>query len=151
MSAVIAEWQSALPVFLRRCLVVGGLTVLAFGGFGIVSGFWQIMLAMPVLIVAYVFLFDDHLRWFSIRHDRWQLTPTHLVHLGQDGESRVPLDQIDETATRFGWTVIVTLGSGLTLEMPYMRDPGKIAAQILAARDGMAGQQADMTRQDRTE
>ena len=139
MTSPPIEWRPNLAVFVRRCLWVGGGTLVVFGGFGIVTGFWQILFAAPVLLAAYTFLFDDHLKWLDIRHDRWELTASTLVHHGFEGEAHVPLAEITGATTRFGWAVIVTLTSGLRIEIPYVRNPSDIAAQIIAARDRITG------------
>lgn len=136
MSEPLAEWRPALPVFIRRCVWVGAATIALFAALGLITGFWQILLAAPVLIIAYTFLFDEHLKWMAARHESWTLTPTDLIHRGYEGEALIPLSEITRTATRFGWTVIVVLKSGLKVEMAYVRNPRAIADQIIAARDG---------------
>lgn len=138
MTVTLAQWRPELGVFLRRCAWVSGATLALFTLAGLVTGIWEILYAAPVLIVAYSFLFEDHLRWRAARHDRWELTPTSLIHHGFEGGGQVPLSDISDTATRFGWTVIVKLKSGQRVEMAYVRKPREIADQIIAARDGMA-------------
>lgn len=138
MNEPIAEWHPALGVFVRRSIWVGLATLVLFGGFGVITGFWQIILAAPVLIIAYTFLFDEHLKWMTARHNVWQLTQTDLIHIGYEGTSQIPLSEIDRTSTRFGWTLIVVLKNGLKQEMAYVPSPRDIGAQIIAARDGLS-------------
>lgn len=138
MTKTLAEWRPNLRVFLRRCLWVGAATLAGFLFVGLFTGIWQILFAAPVLIIAYSFLFDDHLRWRAARQDRWELTDQTLIHHGYEGVGQVPLADIVDATTRFGWTVIVKLRSGQRVEMAYVRAPQEIAAKILAARNEMA-------------
>jgi len=137
MSDALAAWAPALPVFLRRCAIVGVLTivVMALAGWaiGAATGFWQIMYAGPVLALAYNSGFEDPARWRAARQNRWHLRSDALIHHGAEGEARIPLTEIRDVRKRLGWSVVVFLQSGLRIRIAYVRDPADIAAQILAA------------------
>lgn len=137
MTEVIAQWRPDLGVFLRRCAWVSAATLVLFAIAGLLTGFWQILYAAPVLIIAYSFLFDDHLRWRAARHNQWELTSQALIHHGYEGTGQVALSEIADAFTRFGWTVIVKLRSGQRVEMAYVRTPQQIADRILAARNAL--------------
>lgn len=134
----LAVWRPSLAVFIRRCIWLGSATVVFFGAFGFYVDIWQMMLAGPLLVPIYVFLFDDHLKWFAVRNDSWVLTPSTLFHETDAGQGRLPLADVVKTTTHFGWTVTLHLKSGPRVQIPYVQKPREIGAEIIAARDGLA-------------
>jgi len=138
MSDALAAWTASLRVFVRRCVIVGVLTlvVVALAGWaiGATTGFWQAMYVGPVLALAYNIGFEDPGRWRTARQNRWHLRSDALMHLGPDGEARIPLADVIDVRTRMGWSVIVFLKGGLRVRIAYVEDPQSIADQILAAR-----------------
>lgn len=138
MSEALAAWSAALPVFVRRCAVVGlltlGVMVLAGWAIGTLTGYWQVLYAGPVLALAYNIAFEDPARWRVARASRWYLRSDALIHEGPEGEMRIPLDEIADARKRLGWSVVLFLRSGQRVRMPYVAEPAAIAAQILAAR-----------------
>jgi hypothetical protein len=138
MSDPLAAWTPALAVFLRRCAVVGIISIAAVAGIGwaigAATGFWQVPYAGPVLVLAYNIGFDDPARWRAARQTRWHLRSDALVRHGADEEVMMPLTDIKDARARLGWSVVVFLTDGQRLRLPYVRAPKDIAAQILAAR-----------------
>lgn len=137
MTPPLAVWRPDLAVFIRRCLWLSGATLLFFGAFGFYLGIWELLLAAPILIPLYIFLFDDHLRWFEVSRTSWSLTETALINDGPEGRGQIPLADITSVRTHFGWTVTITLKSGLKVQIPYVRRPREIGAQIIAARNAL--------------
>ncbi len=142
MSEPLAAWSAALPVYLRRCVIVGlaTLAVMALAGWaiGAATGYWQALYAGPVLALAYNIGFEDPARWRAVRVNRWYLRTDALIHEGPEGEARIPLHEIADARKRLGWSVVVFLKNGLRLRIPYVEDPAAIAGQILAARERLA-------------
>jgi hypothetical protein len=142
MSDALAAWAPERRVFVRRCVIVGGLTfgVMALAGWaiGAATGFWQILYVAPVLALAYNIAFEDPARWRAARQNRWHLRSDVLIHHGPEGEVRISLAEIADVHMRLGWSVVLFLRSGLRIRMAYVRDPAGIAAQILAARARLA-------------
>jgi hypothetical protein len=142
MSDALAAWTPALPVFARRCAVVGLVSIitiaLAGWGIGITTGIWQVFYVGPVLMLAYNIGFEDPARWRVARQNRWHLRSDALIHHGTDGEARIPLADIIDVRSRFGWSVVVFLKDGLRLRLSYVRDPQDIATHILAARNRLS-------------
>lgn len=138
MSEPLAAWSPALAVFIRRSLIVGVITlvVMAVSGWaiGAMTGFWQVLYVGPVLVVVYTMGFDDPLRWRMTRQNRWYLRSDALIHTGPEGDARIPLADIANVHTRMGWSVIISLKSGLRLRIAYVPQAAEVAAQILAAR-----------------
>ena len=141
MSDALAAWTPTLAVFLRRCAIVGALTIifmlLVGWAIGTATGFWQVMYVGPVLAVAYNIGFEDPARWRAVRQDRWHLRSDGIIHHGPDGEVRIPLADIVDVRTKLGWSVILFLKEGLRVRISYVSAPKEIAAQILAARNRM--------------
>lgn len=141
MSDALAAWTPALTVYLRRCAIVGALTIgfmlLVGWVIGTTTGFWQVMYVGPVLALAYNIGFEDPARWRAARQDRWHLRSDAIIHHGPDGEVRIPLADILDVRTKLGWSVILFLKDGLRVRIAYVRDPKEIATQILAARNRM--------------
>jgi hypothetical protein len=139
VSDALAAWTPALPVFLRRCAVVGAVSIaavaLAGWAIGEIFGIWQVLYVGPVLLLAYSIGFEDPARWRVARQSRWHLRSDALIHHGPDGEAHVPLEDIADARARLGWAVVIFLHDGLRIRLPYVRAPKQIAAQILAARD----------------
>lgn len=139
MSAPLAAFQPALRAFLRHSLLATGLTVaitLLVGWiFGAVTGYWQVLVVGPVLVIAYHLLFDDPMKWRSLRDERWHLSTTTLTRRGPDGENPVPLTEIAEIRCHIGGRVVVVLHTGIRMALPYLENPEGVAAQIRAARD----------------
>lgn len=142
MSDALAAWTPVLSVFLRRCAVVGGLTIglmlLAGWIIGTTTGFWQVMYVGPVLAFTYNIGFEDPARWRAVRQNRWHLRSDAIIHHGPDGEVRIPLADVVDVRTRLGWSVILFLKEGLRVRMSYVRAPNDITSQILAARARLA-------------
>ncbi len=138
MSDALAAWAPALSVFLRRCAIVGGLTIglMLVAGWiiGATTGFWQVMYVGPVLALAYNIGFEDPARWRAVRQNRWHLRSDAIIHHGPDGEVRIPLADVVDVRTRLGWSVILFLKGALRVRISYVSAPNDIAAQIRAAR-----------------
>jgi hypothetical protein len=137
-SDALSAWAPSLRVFLRRTVIVGVLTlmVVAVAGWaiGVTTGYWQALYVGPVLALAYNMAFEDPARWRLARENRWHLRTDALIHLGPDGESRIPLADIIDVRQHLGWTVIIFLKGGLRVRITYVDDPASIVSQILAAR-----------------
>lgn len=142
MSDALAAWTPALGVFLRRCVIVGALTIgfiiLVGWVIGTKTGYWQVMYVGPVLALAYNIGFDDPARWRAARQDRWHLRTDAIIHHGPDGEVRIPLADVVDVRARLGWSVILFLKDGLRVRISYVSAPKEIAAQILSARARLA-------------
>ncbi|WP_298858178.1 hypothetical protein [uncultured Sulfitobacter sp.] len=141
MSDPLAAWTPTLAVFVRRCAIVGVLTIglmLLFGWIiGTYTGFWQVMYVAPVLALAYNIGFEDPARWRAARQDRWHLRTDAVIHHGPDGEVRIPLADVVDVRTRLGWSVVIFLTDGQRVRISYVSGPKEIAAQIIAARNRM--------------
>lgn len=137
MTQAVAQWRPTLRVFLRRTGIIGLLTLFAFAVPSLLVGVRQMALLLVPLILALYFVFDDVQKWRLARNDRWALTPDTLIHTGFEGETRIPLAEIDSAKSRFGWSVIVKLSTGMRVEMPYLGQPKMIAIQILSTRNAM--------------
>lgn len=141
-STALAVWSPALPVFLRRCAILGGLTlaVMALAGWviGAATGFWQALYVGPVLALAYNIGFDDPARWRAARQNRWELHRDAVIHHGSEEETRIPLADILDVRSRLGWSVVIFLKGGMRVRMAYVPEAPEIARQILAARTRLA-------------
>jgi|GEM_PF-1528470 hypothetical protein len=139
VSDALAAWTPTLAVFLRRCVIVGLVSIaavaLAGWAIGATTGFWQVLYVGPVLVLAYNIGFEDPARWRVARQTRWHLRSDAVIHYGPDGEMPVPLTDIADVRPRLGWAVVLFLKDGLRVRLSYVRAPEDIAAQILAARD----------------
>lgn len=137
-SDALAAWTPKLSVFVRRCLIVGILTLVtvALAGWliGYTTGYWQALYVGPVLALAYNIAFEDPARWRAARLNRWYLRSDALIHHGGEGEARIPLADITDVRKRLGWSVVVFLKGGLRVRISYVKEPAEIAAQILSAR-----------------
>lgn len=138
MSDALAAWTPALRVFVRRCVIVGALTIalMFIVGWliGKATGFWQVMYVGPVLVLAYNIGFEDPARWRAARQDRWHLRSDAIIHHGPDGQVRIPLADVLDVRTRLGWSVVLFLKDGMRVRIAYVATPQQIADQILAAR-----------------
>lgn len=139
MSEPLAAWSPALPVFIRRCVIVGALTLAVMAAIGwaigAATGFWQILYVGPVLILVYSMGFEDPSRWRTARQNRWYLRSDAVMQTGPEGEARIPLADIVDVRTRLGWSVVLFLKGGLRVRIAYVPQAKDVAAQILAARD----------------
>ncbi len=138
MSDALAAWTPAPKVFIRRCLIVAAITLVVmalFGwGIGVWTGFWQILYVGPVLALTYNIGFEEPIRWRTIRQNRWYLRTDAIIHYGAEGETRIPLAEITDVRTRFGWSVILYLKDKQRVRMAYLPDSAGVAMQIRAAR-----------------
>ncbi|AXI41102.1 hypothetical protein C1J02_03335 [Sulfitobacter sp. SK011] len=132
------SWAPKKAVFVRRSLIVGGVTfaLLALLGTGVslyfdAPIFWVFPTALALTLG---FIFDDILRWRAVKYDRWQISDGHLIHEGQDGSARIPLTEIDRALRRLGSNVVVQLTSGQQIVLRYLPYPAETAAQINAAK-----------------
>jgi hypothetical protein len=139
MSEPLAAWSPALPVFIRRSVIVGVITlfVLAAAGWaiGVATGSWMVLYVAPVLALVYNMGFEDPSRWRIARQNRWYLRTDAIIHNGPEGEARIPLADIKDVRTRLGWSVVLFLKTGLRVRIAYVENASDIAAQILAARE----------------
>jgi len=139
MSEALAAWTPKFRVFLRRSVIVGAITlvVLAIAGWviGGITGFHQLMYVAPVLALAYNIGFEDPARWRAARENHWYLRSDALLHVGPEGEARLPLADVINVRKRLGGNVVVYLKGGLRVRMAYVEDPAEVVRQILAARD----------------
>jgi len=139
MSEPLAAWSPALPVFIRRSVIVGVITlfVLAAAGWaiGVATGSWMVLYVAPVLALVYNMGFEDPSRWRIARQNRWYLRTDAIIHSGPEGEARIPLADIKDVRTRLGWSVVLFLKTGLRVRIAYVENASDIAAQILAARE----------------
>lgn len=137
-SDALAAWTPSLSMFLRRCAIVGALSlfVVALAGWaiGAATGYWQALYVGPVLALAYNIGFEDPARWRAARQNRWYLRSDALIHHGTDEETRIPLADIVDVRKRLGWSVVVFLKGGMRVPITYVRDPAGVADQILSAR-----------------
>lgn len=131
------SWAPKKSVFIRRAVIVGGVTfaLLVLLGAGL-----SLYFSVPILWVfptAFTltlgFIFDDTMRWRSAQYDRWQISDGHLIHEGQDGTARIPLTEIDSAFRRLGSNVVVQLTSGQRIVLRYLPFPAETVAQINAA------------------
>jgi hypothetical protein len=85
VSDALAAWTPALPVFLRRCAVVGAVSIaavaLAGWAIGEIFGIWQVLYVGPVLLLAYNIAFEDPARWRVARQSRWKISLTRAQGL----------------------------------------------------------------------
>jgi hypothetical protein len=134
----LAAWTPVLPVFLRRCAIVGAITLVVVAAvgwaIGFTTGFWQALYVGPVLALAYNIGFEDPGRWRAARQNHWSLRSDALIHKGPEDETRIPLADIIDVRKRLGWSVVIFLKGGMRIRMLYVRNPASIATQILAAR-----------------
>lgn len=139
MSEPLAAWSPALPVFVRRSVIVGAITLAVMAAIGwaigAATGFWQILYVGPVLIVVYNMGFEDPSRWRVARQNRWYLRSDAVMQTGPEGEARIPLADIVDVRTRLGWSVVLFLKGGLRVRIAYVPQAKDVAAQILSARD----------------
>ncbi|MGJ8544230.1 MAG: hypothetical protein ACSHWZ_02220 [Sulfitobacter sp.] len=133
MSETLDIWRPDGGVFARRTAYVTGASAAVLGLIGMIWGSWLAGLIFAVMLLAY-FGLNDFSAWRGIRHHRWELTSDYLIHRGEEGESLVPLGDIAEVSTRFGWSVLVTLSNGQTLPILYVRYPKQIMQRIRATR-----------------
>ncbi len=142
MTTALPTWRPSLSAFLRRTVLVGAITLalVALAGWiiGMLTGFWQVLYAGPVLALVYNILFEDPLRWRRTRQDRWSLGETAITYHGPEGDSLIPLADIEDVGAKFGWTVVIYLKGGMRVRMAYIERPREIARRILEARDGLA-------------
>ncbi|MEQ6248907.1 hypothetical protein ABMC89_08450 [Sulfitobacter sp. HNIBRBA3233] len=139
MNVPLAAWRPSLSVYVKHVALVGvaTLAVMAAAGWaiGVATGYWQALYAGPAMALVYFVLFDDPLRWRSIRQTRWQLTTETLTHGFPDGEESIPLADVVDVRSRLGHSVVAFLRGGMRVRISYVEDPSEIAAQILRARD----------------
>lgn len=138
MSEPLAAWAPELKVFLRRCVIVGVITLIllvaAGWAIGATTGYWQAMYIGPVLMFAYNIAVDDPQRWRAVRRDRWLLRTDAVLQRSAEEEARIPLADIVDVRTRLGWSVVIFIKGGLRARISYVSDPATITKQILAAR-----------------
>ncbi|MGJ8628851.1 MAG: hypothetical protein ACSHXB_17965 [Sulfitobacter sp.] len=132
------SWAPAKSVFIRRTLIVSCITFGALLVLGAGLSFYFDLSALWVfptaLTMTLAFTFDDAMRWRTARYDRWQISDGHLIHEGQDGSARIPLDELDSAFRRFGSNVVVQLTSGQRIVLRYLPYPAETAAQINVAK-----------------
>jgi len=122
---------------MRRSLIISGITfaVMVILGAGLSFYFsLPILWIFPTALALTVgFIFDDTLRWRAAQYDRWQISEGHLIHEGQEGSARIPLNEIDSAFRRLGSNVVVQFTSGQRIMLRYLPFPAETAAQINAA------------------
>lgn len=132
------SWAPNRSVFVRRVLIVSCITFVVLLILGAGLSLYFDLTALWVFPTAFAmtlgFFFDDTLRWRTARYDRWQIDDGHLLHEGQEGSARIPLDEIDSAFRRFGNDVVVQLTSGRQIVLRYLPYPAETAAQINAAK-----------------
>lgn len=138
MSEPLTAWTPSLRVFLRRCVIVGVMTLVAMAAAGWVigmwTGIWEVFYLAPVLALIYNIGIEDPARWRAARQNRWHLWSDAIIYHGPDGETRIPLADITDVRTKLGWSVVLYLKSGLRVRMAYVPDCTNVALQINAAR-----------------
>lgn len=135
----LAAWDPSLKVFLKRSVIISAITVVAVLLVGRIIGVWSdnwyVFYIGPVLLLIYSTLIDDPNRWRLARRSRWYLQSDAVIHNGPEGEARIPLSDIVDIRTRFGWSVVLFLKGGMRVSMAYLPDSKNVALQIRAARE----------------
>ena len=145
---LIAEWQPALRIFLRKLLLVAVLTTLALGGFGI--GFtsnpvlW--FASIPFAMCFYIFIFSDFAEWHRRRVDRWVLTDQRLLYRNVEDATEaaeVALTEITDVREWMTWALRITLTNGQTVVLKFLPDLTGTGATLRSALQAAKGQAND--------
>lgn len=134
---VLALWRPRFWIFAQRALLLGFVTALALSGFGILV-WWQWLLALPILTVAYVLVFDDFSTWFRRRSDCWYLTNRRLIYENRENpedQAAVPLSEIAWMRPWFWWSLRIGLTGGTATAMRFVPNPHDIRRCIQTAKD----------------
>jgi hypothetical protein len=138
MSEPLAAWTPALPVFIRRTVIVGAITLTCLAAVGWIIGVlynrWEVFYLAPFLALVYNIGMEDPTRWRAARQSRWHLRTDAIIYHGPDGETRIPLVEITDVRTRFGWSVVLFLEDGQRVRMTYLPECKYVAMQIRSAR-----------------
>lgn len=129
---VRAVWRPRFWLFAQRALLLGFVTALGLSGFGFLI-WWQWLLALPVLTLVYVFVFDDYATWFRHRGDCWFLTDRRLIYENADSpgeQAAVPLSEIAWMRPWFWWSLRIGLKAGTATTIRFVPGPRDIRRRI---------------------
>lgn len=132
----LVRFRPQLRVFLRRTLIVALVTILILLPLAPIFADWRLILLGPVLTLAYILTFDVQ-KWQQSKDDDWVLGKDALFYSGPEGETMIPLPEIDAARTWFGWTVILDIHDGMHIQMSYLENPSDVAQQIMCQRDSL--------------
>jgi hypothetical protein len=138
---VLHGWRPNLAVFAQRALLLGFVTALGLSGFGFIA-WWQWLIAMPLLSLTYIFVFDDHTTWFRHRGDRWILTNMRLIYESSDSpeeNAAIQLPDIIWMKPWFWWSLRLGFEGGTSTAIRFIRDPRGARKRIAAARTALTG------------
>ncbi|WP_137701687.1 hypothetical protein [Marimonas lutisalis] len=139
---LLARWQPRFWLFAQRSLLLGFVTALALSGFGFLV-WWQWLLALPVLTLVYIFVFDDLATWVRHRGERWYLTSMRLIfenHESPEDHAAIPLASVAWAKPWFWWSLRLGLDSGTATSIRYIPQPREARRRILAARAAATGE-----------
>lgn len=138
---MIRSWQTAFSIFVQHKLLLGALTTVFLGMFGLQTVLhW--LIAFPAATVFYVLVFDEHTTWRRLREYRWYLTTHRLIFENQnepEENASVPLDSIRGIRLWFWWSLKVQMDNGQKIPIDFIRGPRSIRQCILSAKTGARG------------
>ena len=133
---LIKSWQTDFPTFAQRSLLVGALTTVFFGMFGLQS-ILHWLIAFPAATAFYVIIFDDHVTWRRLRDYRWHLTTQRLIFENrkapQDNAS-IPLTRIHRVRLWFWWSLKIQMTNRQHVAVDFVRGPRAVRQHILSAK-----------------
>ncbi|MEZ5715333.1 MAG: hypothetical protein R3D85_09270 [Paracoccaceae bacterium] len=137
---LLASWRPNFTLFAQRSVLLSFATALALSSLGYLD-LRQWLVAVPVLTVLFVFLFDDHLTWFRVRDEAWHLTTHRLIYEkagAPEDNAAVPLRAVEWTEPWFWWALRLGFEGGTSTAMRFVARPRDIQARIAAARAAAA-------------
>lgn len=137
---LLASWRPQFMLFAQRSVLLSFATALALSSLGYLD-LVQWLVAVPVLTVLFVFLFDDHITWFRVRDEAWHLTSKRLIYekaSTPEDNAAVPLRAVEWMEPWFWWALRLGFEGGTSTAMRFVARPRDIQARIAAARAATA-------------
>lgn len=137
---LLASWRPSFMLFAQRSVLLSFATALALSSLGYLS-LVQWLVAVPVLTVLFIFVFDDHITWFRVRDEAWHLTTQRLIYEKAgtpDDNAAVPLGAVEWMEPWFWWALRLGFEGGTSTAMRFVARPRDIQARIAAARAAAA-------------
>lgn len=137
---VLKEYRPKFRLFAQRTLLIGIVTTIAFGSIpGLdISYAQQVGLALLV-VMAWVFVFDEWQEWRDCRRDLWVLTNHRLVFINPDEDIEqawLNLGDIRVVSRILWWSLRIKGSDGRATLMPYVGPVTAVRDDILLAKEG---------------
>lgn len=138
---LLAHWAPSFAIYLRREAVVVGLTALGF-----VPAIWAIgdpraWVALPLVVLVDLFLFDTLGDWQRSRRMRWLLTDRRVIQVDtlDPTETRsIAIPRIARLRRLLFWRLYVVDEERQIITLSYVPDLAALRDRLAEAREAAA-------------